>query len=204
MSTSTNEDPLYKDLLFLAPYDIIRHFNLHYLDYDDPKTLEQVRSCVDSRNRGYDMPYYNVTAHVLYQSCLVNWVSYGDASPLEKACSWVEAENTFEIWKIIQKWFDFIENDDAINKYPDPYSDVKISIEMADKVIKEIDEDFMLEKSRFQGRLAPEFSRLPNHSRIAFIQEVSLILKTMDEIKSEAIEKVKSGELVPPPILTKK
>ena len=61
-----------------------------------------------------------------------------------------------------------------------------------------MDQDFMLEKNRFQGRLAPEFSRLPAHARIAFVQQAYGVIKTSVEIKAEAERRVKEGETFPP------
>ncbi len=61
----------------------------------------------------------------------------------------------------------------------------------------------MLEKRRFQGRLAPEFIRLPAHTRIAFVQKAYGIIKTSAEINSEADNRLAWGETMPPTVRPK-
>ena len=152
------------------------------------------------------MPYYNVNPHTLYQSCIsADWDWSQRDDPMVHARAWVEAENTYEVWKIVQDWFGMIESDEASNRYPDPYwrdedhpEKTPLTQDVADEFIEEMDQDFMLEKNRFQGRLAPEFSRLPAHARIAFVQEAYKVIKTSVEIKAEAERRVKEGETFPP------
>ena len=68
------------------------------------------------------MPYYNVTPHTLYQSCMSSaWEWSGGDDPVTRARAWVEAENVYEMWKLVQKWFEFIENGSATDRFPDPY-----------------------------------------------------------------------------------
>lgn len=153
------------------------------------------------------MPYYNVTPHTLYQSCMSNaWEWSGSNDPLTRARAWVEAENIYEVWKLTQAWFDLMESGEAANRYPDPFwrdedypEKTALTQEVADKFIEEMDEDFMREKSRFQGRAAPEFARLPAHARMAFVQEVYRIIKTGAEIQKEAEARLRAGEVLPPP-----
>ena len=154
------------------------------------------------------MPYYNVTPHTLYQSCMSSaWEWSGGDDPVTRARAWVEAENVYEMWKLVQSWFDLMESGESKDRYPDPFwSDEKfankavLTQEVADRFIEEMDNDFMLEKSRFQGRLAPEFKRLPNHARMAFVQDAYHIIKTGDEINREAEARLAQGEVMPPPI----
>jgi|GEM_PF-1841100 hypothetical protein len=152
------------------------------------------------------MPYYNVTAHTLYLSCMSSaWEWSGGDDSVTKARAWVEAENVFEVWKLVQVWYDLMSTGEAENRYPDPFWDdskhsekAVLTQDFADVFIEEIDADFMLEKSRFQGRLAPEFIRLPVHARIAFVQDAYGLIKTSTQIKSEADEPLTGGETMPP------
>ena len=155
------------------------------------------------------MPYYNVTPHSLYQSCMSSaweWTKQDDSAT--RARAWVEAENIYEMWKLVQEWFDLMESGDATNRYPDPYwrddspeavDKASLNQEVADKFIEEMDADFMLEKNRFQGRLAPEFARLPPHARLAFVQDAYKVLKTTAQIEKEAEKRLTAGEALPPP-----
>lgn len=157
------------------------------------------------------MPYYNVTPHTLYQSCMSSaWEWSGGDDPLTRARAWVEAENVYEMWKLVQTWYDMINSGEAENRFPDPYWDdskhsdkAVLTQELADTFIEEMDADFMLEKSRFQGRLAPEFIRLPAHARIAFVQDAYGLIKTSATINSEADERLAGGETMPPPVRPK-
>ena len=55
------------------------------------------------------MPYYNVTVHTLYLSCMSSaWEWSGGDDPVTKARAWVEAENVFEVWKLVQVWYDLM------------------------------------------------------------------------------------------------
>lgn len=157
------------------------------------------------------MPYYNVTPHTLYQSCMSSaWEWAGNDDPLTRARAWVEAENVYEVWKLVQQWFELMESGDAHNRYPDPFwndadhpDKVQLTQEVTDSFIEEMDADFMLEKSRFQGRLAPEFARLPAHSRFAFVQDAYRLIKTTNDIQAEAEQRLAAGETMPPPARAK-
>lgn len=154
------------------------------------------------------MPYYNVTPHTLYQSCMSSaWEWCGGDDPLTRARAWVEAENVYEAWKVVQAWFDLMESGVAEYRYPDPYwSDEHhpgkkpLTQEVADRFIEEMDADFMIEEGRFQGRLAPEFARLPSHARMAFVQECYWVIKTATEIHEEAERRLAAREVMPPPM----
>ena len=151
------------------------------------------------------MPYYNVTPSTLYQSCISNaweWPEKND--PVAHAQAWVEAENIFEVWKLVQEWYDLMESGEAADRYPDPYwkdddypGKAVLTQEITDTFIEEMDADFMLEKNRFHGRLAPEFSRLPPHARMAFVQDAYKIIKTSAAIEQEAKERLAAGEKLP-------
>lgn len=157
------------------------------------------------------MPYYNVTPHTLYQSCMSSaWEWSGGDDPVTRARAWVEAENVYDMWKLVQKWYELMETGEASTRYPDPHwSDethpgkVGLTQEVADKFIEEMDNDFMLEKSRFQGRQAPEFSRLPPTARMAFVQDAYLVIKSGADINGEADQRLANGEVLPPPIKQK-
>jgi hypothetical protein len=124
---------------------------------------------------------------------------------MTRARAWVEAENVYEVWKLVQHWFDLMNSGEAMNRFPDPYWDDSkypdkyvLTQEIADAFIEEMDADFMLEKSRFQGRLAPEFARLPAHARLAFVQEAYPLIKTSSQISQEAERRLAAGETLPP------
>ena len=157
------------------------------------------------------MPYYNVKPHTLYQSCMSSaWEWSGGDDPITRARAWVEAENVYEMWKLVQVWYELIENDGAVNRFPDPLwksedypEKVPLNQEIDDTFIEEMDADFMWEKSRFQERFAPEFSRLPPHARMAFVQDAYKLVKTGAQINSEADERLSAGETLPPPVQPK-
>ncbi len=116
------------------------------------------------------------------------------------ACAWVEAENVWEVRKLVCRWFDDLESGAANVQYPDPFKST-LSQEEADSLIKELDEEFYREKGRW-GSLSveagPEFSRLASHARIVFVEELKAVLKSRDEIIEEARERLESGEQLPP------
>ena len=150
-----------------------------------------------------DMPYYNVTTHTLYQSIISADWGMNTRTAIEKAEQWVEAENTTAVFALISAWFELIESGEAELKQPDPFwespeSKAPLTLEVADKFISEMDEDFMMERSRFQGRLAPEFSRLSPQARMAFMQAVYGVILTTVEIKAEAARRLGMGEEIPP------
>ena len=117
----------------------------------------------------------------------------------------MEAENVYEVWKLVQKWFDLIDSGEAVNYYPDPNWDdsqhpgkVSLTQDVANAFIEEMDADFMLEEGRFQGRLSPEFARLPSHARLAFAQEAYGIMKTSSDINAEVDKRLTAGQTLPP------
>ena len=152
------------------------------------------------------MPYYNVSPHTLFQSCMAGSGEYASSdNTVARARAWVEAENIYDVWKLVQEWYTLMENDEAKDRYPDPYwndddypDKAVLTQEVADKFIEEMDADFMLEKNRFQGRLPPEFSRLPAHARLAFVQEAYRVIKSTSAIHAEADERLAAGEVLPP------
>lgn len=154
------------------------------------------------------MPYYNVTPHTLYQSALSSSASgygYLVSDPLVMHKCWHESLNIYHVWEKVQEWFELMESGDAENRYPDPFwndadypDKTALTQDVADEFIAEMDADFMLEKSRFQGRLVPEFSRLPPHSRMAFVQDMYKIIITSAEIERRAIESMEAGLTLPP------
>ena len=152
------------------------------------------------------MPYHNVNALTLYQSCIsASWDWHTKDDSLSKALAWVEAENTVVTWKLFQAWFEMMESGIADDQYPDifwkddDYPTLKpLTQDLADELIAEIDADFMLEQSRFRERSAPEFDRLVPHARMAFAQAVYRVTLSSEEIARKAEELVKDGETIPP------
>ncbi|MCH8986614.1 hypothetical protein IIA94_00375 [Patescibacteria group bacterium] len=117
----------------------------------------------------------------------------------------MEAENIYEAWKLVQRWFEMMESSEAQYRHPDPRwngedypNKVPLTQKVADRFIEEMDADFLLEKSRFEGKEAPDFARLPSHARLAFVQEAYGILKTTKEISKEAEKRFATGEIMPP------
>ena len=98
-----------------------------------------------------------------------------------------------------------MESSEAQYRHPDPRwngedypNKVPLTQKVADRFIEEMDADFLLEKSRFEGKEAPDFARLPSHARLAFVQEAYGILKTTKEISKEAEKRFATGEIMPP------
>lgn len=143
-------------------------------------------------------------AEDLFSSCLL---SDGHRPAGNEAAAWVEAENTYAIWEVVQKWFEYMEQDTADNNYPDPEwvsrSGLKqLTQELADRLVEEIDEDFGIEKNRFHDlevEEGPNFCRLSFHARLAFAQEICDTLKTYKEIVDEAENRKAKNEIIPPP-----
>ena len=133
------------------------------------------------------------------------WSDGGDQ--VTRARAWVEAENVFEMWKLVQVWYDLMNSGEADNRYADPFWDDSKHSEKAVLMqdlscvfIEEMDPDFMLEKSGFQGKLASEFIRLPAHARIPFLQHLYGLIKTSAEINSESYDSLAWEETMPPPV----
>ena len=146
----------------------------------------------------FDMPYHNVNAHTLYQSCIsASWDWQNKDDSLSKALAWVEAENTVMIWKLFQAWFEMMESGIADDQYPDifwkddDYPFLKpLTQDIADELIAEIDADCMLEQSRFRQRSAPAFDRLVPPARMASSPAVYRVTGSGEGIARKA------GELV--------
>ena len=157
------------------------------------------------------MPYYNVIPHTLYQSCMSSaWEYSGGDDSVTRARAWVEAENIYAVWKLVQTWSDMMNSGEVENRFPDPYWDDEkhsdkavLTQELADLFIEEMDADFQLEKDRFQGGAAPDFARLSPFQRMAFVQECYPIIKTAAQINKEADERLAAGEALPPPVKPK-
>ena len=145
-------------------------------------------------------PYRDRTTLRLFGPCLRSGLERDKPG---RAIAWVMAENDMAVWKVVCKWFRYIEEGEAAFKFPDPdfkprNPKVSITQETADLLITEMDDDFALEKSRWPDGRGPEFSRLPPHARVAFAQELHLATKTMDEMAAEAKKRLKRGEQLPP------
>lgn len=144
------------------------------------------------------MDYRNTTVRDLYRTCRDR-----GATELDEAMAWVEAENIAAVWKVVARWFQYIESGEAAHRYPDPKwqtpkGRASLTLERADQLIKEMDADFEIESYRFPSGGGPDFKRLPAHARMAFAQEVYGVLKTEAEIEEEASRRLKAGERFPP------
>jgi len=138
--------------------------------------------------------YRSTTARDMYGQCFPNSLAYAHP-PLEQAKAWVEACNVEKTWKVMSKWFGYMQTGEAAMNYPDPFWEDtkhpgrrKLTQDIADKVVQEVDEDFEIERGRFprETGLGPEFSRLPPQARMALAQELYSILMTDKEIAEEA------------------
>ena len=90
----------------------------------------------------------------------------------------------------------WLQSGEANLKYPDPnWKDTEhngrraLTQEVADEIVEEMDEDFLIERNRFpkDSGLGPELSRLPSSARVAFAQELYGIVMTRGEIRSAAL-----------------
>lgn len=125
-----------------------------------------------------------------------HWLHKFNDLILEDAIAWVEAENSFSIRKIWNEWFYAIESGEAELRDPNPFDD-SVSQARADRLVKEMDEDFDIEKGRWQSlgvEAGPEFSRLSPKARIAFAQEVFKVIKTDRQLIYEAVARLYRGE----------
>lgn len=105
-----------------------------------------------------------------------------------------EAENIMAVWDIVKRWFGYMQAGEALYKHPDPTWKSKpgrkpLTPEMADLLIKEITEDFAIERGRFPSTsgLGPGFERLMPEARLAFAQELYDTIMTEVEIGAKAI-----------------
>ncbi len=75
------------------------------------------------------MTYYNVTAHMFYQSYMISaWEWSGGGDPVTRVRAWVESENVFEMWKLVHVRYDLMNSGEAENRYTDPlWDDLKHS-----------------------------------------------------------------------------
>lgn len=152
------------------------------------------------------MAYYEVTPHALFNSCISEWGDRDD--PLARACAWVDAVNKYDVFELYQQWFDKMETGEAFRLGPDPswdddeYPDKRpLTLELATKYLEELDADFLIEKNRFRGRKAPEFSRIAGTpASLAFMQQVYRVQKTSSQIQKEAQARLAAGQELPPSI----
>lgn len=146
------------------------------------------------------MSYTNTTHANLYHGSAG---SYG-RSLEECAFFWCEALATQRAWEVVKAWFRAMQAGEAALRYPDPLWQPKpgrkaITQELADIMVQEMDEDFLLQQNRFpkESGLGPEFSRLPPHARLAFMQEIMDASRTTREITQEASALIATGWLPP-------
>ncbi|MBI2020215.1 hypothetical protein HYS94_02230 [Candidatus Daviesbacteria bacterium] len=139
------------------------------------------------------MTYENMTIDQIFQ-----FVYYRREK--SQAQAWVEAENDFAVRAIIGKWFKYLEEGIANDRYPDPLN-TTISQERADKLIEELDADFMIESGRFANlgvETGPEFFRLEPYAKRAFAQDIWSVMKTDKDIEMETVQRLNAGEELPP------
>lgn len=155
---------------------------------------------------GMKMSYKDRTPERLFPHCLQaveREFPSARSSPLGRAMAWLLAVNTLEQFKVLCRWFDYLQADEAQHHYPDPdyqprNKQVVVNQAVADLLVAELDADFLLEYSRFPEGRGPEFSRLPPHARIALLQELATVAKSLAELEGEAHRGLKAGEHLPP------
>mgnify|MGYP001610454007 FL=1 len=142
------------------------------------------------------MAGYVVDTRSLYDVCFDKW--RGERPDFQAACAWTEASNTMVVWKLIQRWFERMEDGTAEKAYPS-FRAMKrqVTQEMADELVEELDADFEIEHHRFPEGYGPEFCRLSSLARLAFAQEMAQVMKTDEEIQAEAAKRLAEGELMP-------
>lgn len=131
------------------------------------------------------MDYTKTKTEDFFKSIISNWNGDSEAA-------WLQAENLMELRELFIKWYKYIENGEAENIYPDPFFKKNISQELADNIINIIENDFLLEKGRWEGlkvNSGPGYTRLSPSAKIAFVQQISKIYKNTSQILKETNEK---------------
>lgn len=147
--------------------------------------------------------YFNVFPSRLYDSCL-NDVPSNLKDEKKCAYAWIEAENIYAVWEIVQKWFELLEGGQTNNIFPDPFwkhsnypKKKKLTQEVANNFIKELEADLEIE-TRYNSSLSSGFDRLSSHARLAFVQAIYQVMKTSEEILEEVEIRLANGEKLPP------
>ena len=152
------------------------------------------------------MPYWNVTPHAMFQSC-INDTSWKNMEPnLKKACAWVQAVNTYDIHELHSEIFNALESGEAEKWSPDadwspslpPEEKLVPTQELADLYIEELIADYELEKRRFPDGNGPGFERLTGPARFYVAQRAYDIQMTIRQIVTEAERRLANGEVLPP------
>jgi len=115
--------------------------------------------------------------------------------------SYLEAENIMAFRELLCNWFKMIEDGRTEKIYPD-FSDTSVTLDMANLLIEELESDFLLElprAMRVNGTTkGPGFTRLNDHAKIAFAQQVFGLIKTPEQITKEVEEKHLNNEIIIP------
>lgn len=139
--------------------------------------------------------YANITTDRIYSECTQR--SYDIA---HAALAWAEAENIMAVREVMCDWFDAMENGTANKRRFDPRGPI-VSLEEAEKMIAEIDDDFNLEKGRWASldvEAGPDYFRLEPIAKIAFVQQILMTIKTIEQLEKEVWIRQKAGEQIPP------
>ena len=158
-------------------------------------------------------PYANTTVEIIYNSVRFSTprVHLPDETEEERAlgekrqaaAEWIEAENVFDVRAVLIEWFDALNDGTANDRYPDPTClegppGEPITEERADKFVEVLEDDMLKESGRFRGlgkEVGPGFPRLEPHARLAFMQAVWQVMKTKEQIKLEAIDRIRTKDL---------
>lgn len=122
------------------------------------------------------------------------------------ALAWAEAENIIEIRDLLCSWFDAMENGTADKRSLDPRGPA-VSLEEAEMMIAEIDDDFNKEKNRWESlevEAGPDYFRLAPAAKIAFVQQILMTIKSMGQLEKEVWARQKADEQISPELFAPK
>jgi hypothetical protein len=152
---------------------------------------------------GVDVEEYICTGvfQSLYVACMPSiWVRDFARDTFIRAYAWIEAVNVYEVWEIVQKWFEVMEGRELNSSFQQSWWQHQAT---ANALVKAWDAGFELERARmeFMGVVAPEFSRLSEYHQLIFMQEICATIKSSTEINKEMEERLGMGEFLPPQTL---
>jgi len=138
------------------------------------------------------LDYTNITIHDVFLAI------YDYSKPEE---SYLEAQNIMDFRELLCLWFKMIEDGRAEKIYPD-FSETLVTLDLANLLINEIEDDCLIELPRAMSvngtTKGPGFTRLNDHAKIAFAQQVFSLIKSPEQITKEIEEKHRNHEVIIP------